>query len=146
MQFLKALGHGSWNECLENRLVFSSPLRSLASFGWYLFPSRTSNPGHFSTHTSTIYLYWFAPSWVSSLFRPQIACQQQIDHSSIITCSVTDTKTGQLTEERRLHPKVCFFCKLTADDAGGNRKERGGCCGSNTDFSYKKCSTAGHVK
>lgn len=31
VQFLKALGHGSWNECLENRLVFSSPLRLLAS-------------------------------------------------------------------------------------------------------------------
>lgn len=31
--FLKTLGHGSWNECLENRLVFSSPLVACV-FGW----------------------------------------------------------------------------------------------------------------
>lgn len=68
-------------------------------------------------HTNTIYVDWFAPFWVNSLFRPQTACQQQVDCSSIVTFSVTDPKKGQLTG---LHPKVHFFCKLTPDDAGGN--------------------------
>lgn len=63
MQFLKALGHGSWNEGLENRLVFLSPLWLLTLARSFSFPELQTLAA-LSMHTSTICLDWFALSWV----------------------------------------------------------------------------------
>ena len=107
--FLKALGHGSWNECLENRLVFSSPLWLLASWaGRFFLPElkTVATLAHVSAPFIWTDLYQERDaSCMNSPFRLRTACQEHVDCACITTLSAADPIQGQLTEERGLNPK-----------------------------------------